>query len=67
MLFEHLERAMKQLKRKRVLWKKEMLTALEAGHLKFDGYYSQNDNIRGHTCDPYNACTLEQVSILSYR
>jgi len=47
-LFEHLERSMTQLRRKRVLWKKQMLYALEAGRLKLDEYYSQTDNIRGH-------------------
>jgi hypothetical protein len=47
-LFEHLEQSMKQLRRKRMLWKKQMLHALEAGRLKLDEYYSQTDNIRGH-------------------
>jgi hypothetical protein len=39
---------MKQLRRKRIPWKKQMLEALEAGRLKLDEYYSQTDNIRGH-------------------
>ncbi|CEJ62588.1 hypothetical protein PMG11_11085 [Penicillium brasilianum] len=47
-LFEHLEQSMKQLRRKRVPWKKHMLDALEAGRLKLDEYYSQTDNVRGH-------------------
>jgi hypothetical protein len=47
-LFEHLEQSMKQLRRKRVPWKKQMLEALEAGRLKLDEYYSQTDNVRGH-------------------
>lgn len=47
-LFEHLEQSMKQLRRKRVPWKKQMLHALEASRLKLDEYYSQTDNIRGH-------------------
>ncbi|KAJ5364993.1 uncharacterized protein N7496_010706 [Penicillium cataractarum] len=47
-LFEHLEQSMKQLRRKRVLWKKYMLDALEAGRLKLDECYSQTDNVRGH-------------------
>jgi len=47
-LFEHLEQSMKQLRRKRIPWKKQMLNALEAGRLKLDEYYSQTDNVRGH-------------------
>lgn len=47
-LFEHLERSMKQLQRKRAPWKQQMLHALEAGRTKLDEYYSQTDNIRGH-------------------
>jgi hypothetical protein len=47
-LFEHLEQSMKQLRRKRIPWKKHMLDALEAGRLKLDEYYSQTDNVRGH-------------------
>lgn len=47
-LFDHLERSMNQLRRKRVPWKKQMLDALEAGRSKLDEYYSQTDNIRGH-------------------
>jgi hypothetical protein len=47
-LFEHLEQSMKQLHRKRVPWKKQMLEALEAGRLKLDEYYSQTDHVRGH-------------------
>ena len=47
-LFEHLEKSMIQLKRKRVPWKKHMLESLEASRLKLDEYYSQTDNIQGH-------------------
>lgn len=47
-LFDHLERSMNHLRRKRVPWKKQMLDALEAGRSKLDEYYSQTDNIRGH-------------------
>ncbi|KAJ5751474.1 uncharacterized protein N7511_008439 [Penicillium nucicola] len=47
-LFAHLEQSMKQLRRKRVVWKKQMLDALEAGRIKLDEYYSQTDSIRGH-------------------
>jgi hypothetical protein len=47
-LFEHLEKSMNQLRRKRVPWKKQMLTSLEAGRQKLDIYYSQTDNMPGH-------------------
>jgi hypothetical protein len=47
-LFEHLEQSMKQLRRKRVPWKQEMLHALEAGRVKLDEYYSQTGGIQGH-------------------
>jgi hypothetical protein len=47
-LFEHLEKSMKQLQRKRVPWKKHMLRSLEASRLKLDEYYSQTDKVRGH-------------------
>jgi hypothetical protein len=39
---------MKQLRQKRVPWKKEMLYALEASRTKLNEYYSQTDHIRGH-------------------
>jgi hypothetical protein len=39
---------MKQLQRKRIPWKKQMLTALEAARTKLDVYYAQTDHIRGH-------------------
>ncbi|KAJ9482200.1 hypothetical protein VN97_g11237 [Penicillium thymicola] len=48
MLFEHLEKSITQLKRKRVLWKQQMLTSLEAGREKLDKYYAQTDEVRGH-------------------
>lgn len=48
MLFEHLEKSIKQLQRKRVLWKQQMLSSLEAGRLKLDEYYSQTDYDRDH-------------------
>lgn len=47
-LFDHLERSQAQLRRKRVLWKKQMLEALEAGRSKLDEYYSQADDLRGN-------------------
>jgi hypothetical protein len=36
---------MKQLRRKRALWKEQMAYALEAGRTKLDEYYSQTDYI----------------------
>ncbi|OQD95763.1 hypothetical protein PENVUL_c105G07924 [Penicillium vulpinum] len=47
-LFEHLEKSIKQLQRKRVPWKQQMLSSLEAGRLKLDEYYSQTDHDRDH-------------------
>ena len=46
LLFEHLELSISQLRRKRVIWKKQMLQALEAGLDKLRHYYSATDNIR---------------------
>ncbi|KAG0152779.1 hypothetical protein PDIDSM_2584 [Penicillium digitatum] len=46
MLFEHLEKSIKQLQRKHVPWKQQMLSSLEAGRLKLDEYYSQTDHDR---------------------
>jgi hypothetical protein len=40
-LFAPLEHSMKQLRRKRVSWRKQMLDALEAGQTKLNEYYSQ--------------------------
>jgi hypothetical protein len=48
-LFNHIEQAKKQLKRKRIPWKQQMLTALDAGHDKLRVYYAQTDHMRGHT------------------
>lgn len=47
-LFEHLEKLMKQLRRKCVPWKKQMLDSLEAGRSKLDEYYSQTDRVKPH-------------------
>ncbi|OQE10648.1 hypothetical protein PENFLA_c084G03331 [Penicillium flavigenum] len=47
-LFEHLEKSITQLKRKRVLWKQQMLTSLESSREKLDEYYAQTDEVRGH-------------------
>lgn len=55
LLFKHLERSKKQLKRKRVAWKQQMLISLEAGRLKLDEYYAQTDHMRG---DIYAVCTM---------
>ncbi|KAG0153109.1 hypothetical protein PDIDSM_2068 [Penicillium digitatum] len=38
MLFEHLEKSIKQLQRKHVPWKQQMLSSLEAGRLKLDEF-----------------------------
>jgi hypothetical protein len=54
-LFEHLEKSTKQLRRKRVLWKTEMLDALTASRLKLDEYYAQTDHVRGHI---FAICTM---------
>lgn len=55
LLFEHLERSIKQLKRKRVAWKQQMLSSLEASRLKLVEYYEQTDHMRGHI---YAVCTM---------
>jgi hypothetical protein len=55
LLFEHLERSKMQLQRKRVVWKKQMLTSLEASHSKLSEYYEQTDHMRGHI---YAVCTM---------
>ncbi|KAJ9482154.1 hypothetical protein VN97_g11287 [Penicillium thymicola] len=55
LLFEHIERSKIQLPRKRVVWKKEMLTSLEASHSKLSEYYEQTDHMRGHI---YAVCTM---------
>lgn len=47
-LFEHLEKSISQLQRKRSFWKKQMLKALEAARMKLDIYYSNTDNVKGH-------------------
>lgn len=47
-LFEHLEKSIAQLNRKRTSWKRQMLQALQASRKKLDQYYSETDNIRGH-------------------
>lgn len=47
-LFEHLEKSISQLTRKRTSWKRQMLQALQASRKKLGQYYSETDNIRGH-------------------
>jgi hypothetical protein len=46
-LFDHLEKSINQLSKKRVSWKKLMLTALEAAREKLDEYYSQTYDSHG--------------------
>jgi hypothetical protein len=47
-LFDHLEKSISQLRRKRVAWKQVMLTSLEAAKLKLSVYYRDTDQIEGH-------------------
>jgi hypothetical protein len=47
-LFDHLEKSTRQLQRKKVPWKKVMLTALGAAQHKLSSYYSQTDHMRGN-------------------
>jgi hypothetical protein len=54
-LFEHLEKSKTQLQRKRVPWKQQMLTSLEASHAKLREYYKETDKIYGHI---YAVCTI---------
>lgn len=44
-LFDHLERSMSQLRRKKVHWKQLMLSSLEAAQEKLKKYYSETDDI----------------------
>jgi hypothetical protein len=46
LLFEHLEESISQLAKKRVLWKKTMLQALEAALQKLRRYYPATDTIK---------------------
>lgn len=47
MLFEHLEKSIRQLQRKKVPWKKVMLNALHAAKDKLSSYYAQTDEVHG--------------------
>lgn len=55
LLFEHIERSKRQLKRKRVVWKQQMLASLDASWSKLRDYYRETDKIRGHI---YAVCTM---------
>jgi hypothetical protein len=47
-LFDHLEKSISQLQRKRVPWKIQMLEALKASQQKLNKYYLETDNACGH-------------------
>lgn len=47
-LFDHLERSIHQLQRKKVPWKKAILRALEAGKDKLSFYYSKTTQVHGN-------------------
>ncbi|KAJ6038847.1 hypothetical protein N7460_007564 [Penicillium canescens] len=46
-LFDHLEKLIRQLRRKKVAWKKLMLTALRAAEEKLRQYYSKTEDVHG--------------------
>jgi hypothetical protein len=46
-LFDHLEASIHQLQRKKVAWKKLMLSALHAAKEKLSIYYKETDKIHG--------------------
>ena len=46
-LFDHLEASIRQLQRKKVPWKKLMLSALHAAKDKLSSYYGETDNAYG--------------------
>ncbi|KGO69277.1 HAT dimerization [Penicillium italicum] len=51
-LFDHLERSMHQLRRKRVAWKQPMLSSLEAAKDKLSKYYNPSNKMEFFsTCD----------------
>jgi hypothetical protein len=54
-LFKHIEQSINQLRRKKVVWKKNMLEALESAKTQLSKYYSQTDDIRG---DLYALATM---------
>jgi hypothetical protein len=47
-LFDHLDKAISQLRRKRVYRKQLILTALEASKAKLSSYYEKTKGIRGY-------------------
>ncbi|KAJ5742120.1 hypothetical protein N7533_011529 [Penicillium manginii] len=47
-LFDHLERSIRQLRRKKVHWKQLMLSSLEAAKEKLKKYYGETDDIEGN-------------------
>jgi hypothetical protein len=47
-LFEHLEKSIQQLRRKRVAWKQLMLTSLKITKNKLSSYYKDTDKIDGY-------------------
>lgn len=46
-LFDHLEKSIRQLRRKKVTWKQLMLSSLEAAQEKLSKYYSMTDSVKG--------------------
>ena len=46
---------MTQLRRKKILWKQQMLSSLEASHAALRDYYKETDEMRGHI---YAVCTM---------
>jgi hypothetical protein len=47
-LFDHFEKSIRQLQRKRVPWKQAMLHALHAGKEKLSIYYNKTEQVHGH-------------------
>jgi hypothetical protein len=47
-LFDHLERSIGQLRRKKVPWKQLMLSSLDAAKEKLKKYYAETDSIEGN-------------------
>lgn len=46
-LFDHLEKSIRQLRRKKAAWKQLMLSSLEAAQEKLSRYYGMTDSIKG--------------------
>ena len=47
-LFEHLEKSIRQLRGKKVVWKQLMLASLEAAKAKLSVYYADTDKVDGY-------------------